>query len=83
LNTKNASSVEEICARSGKVIGVVANNDSNIELYNDVMVFEPSIPEFNPFLETVILQIFAYCMADHLGRDVDKPRNLAKSVTVE
>lgn len=83
LHAKNMSSVEEICSRSGKVIGIIANTDTNIGIYNDTIPFEPSLPEFNPFLETVILQIFAYCVADHLGRDVDKPRNLAKSVTVE
>lgn len=83
LHAKNMSSVEEIRSRSGKVIGLIANNDIHTDIYNDFIAFEPSIPEFNPFLEAVILQIFAYCMADHLGRDVDKPRNLAKSVTVE
>jgi glucosamine--fructose-6-phosphate aminotransferase (isomerizing) len=83
LHTKNMSSVEEICSRSGKVIGIISKNDPHTDIYNDTIPFEPSIPEFNPFLETVILQIFAYCMADHLWRDVDKPRNLAKSVTVE
>lgn len=77
------SSVEEVRSRSGKVIGIISKEDLHTDIYSDTIQFESSIPEFNPFLETVILQIFAYCMADHLGCDIDKPRNLAKSVTVE
>ena len=60
------SSAEGIRSRSGKVIGIIANTDPHSDIYNDTIAFEPSLPEFNPFLETVILQIFAYCMADHL-----------------
>ena len=83
LSPKNASSAEEIRARGGAVVGIIAKNDPNKQVYADVIEFEPSISELNPFLEVVILQLFAYHVANFLGRDVDKPRNLAKSVTVE
>jgi len=65
------------------VIGVMADNDVNKNLYDDFLIFESSLRETEVFSETVILQLFAYHMADVLGRDIDKPRNLAKSVTVE
>ena len=83
LTAKNNSSVEEIKARGGKVLGVIAENDNHASLYSDVITFPPIIPEVNPFLEVMILQLFSYHVANKLGRDVDKPRNLAKSVTVE
>ncbi len=83
LSPKNASSAEEIRARGGPVIGIIAKNDPNKHIYADTIEFDPLISELNPFLEVVILQLFAYHIASALGRDVDKPRNLAKSVTVE
>lgn len=83
LSPKNASSAEEIRARGGPVIGIINKNDPNKHIYADVIEFDPLISELNPFLEVVILQLFAYHIANFLGRDVDKPRNLAKSVTVE
>ncbi|MDD4530754.1 MAG: glutamine--fructose-6-phosphate transaminase (isomerizing) [Candidatus Gracilibacteria bacterium] len=83
LYTKNLSSIEEIKARSGKIIGVITTEDQNKEKYDDILEFEMSLPEFNPLLEVVVLQLFAYHMTIAIGNDVDKPRNLAKSVTVE
>jgi glucosamine--fructose-6-phosphate aminotransferase (isomerizing) len=83
LASKNVSSAEEIRARSGKVIGIISEFDTHKGLYDDVLSFTPMIEELNPFLEVVILQLFSYHVATELGRDVDKPRNLAKSVTVE
>lgn len=83
LSPKNASSAEEIRARGGSVVGIISKNDPNKHIYADVIEFDPLISELNPFLEVVILQLFAYHIANSLGRDVDKPRNLAKSVTVE
>ena len=83
LSPKNASSAEEIRARGGKVVGIIARGDSNKHIYADTIEFDPLISELNPFLEVVILQLWAYHIANSLGRDVDKPRNLAKSVTVE
>jgi glucosamine--fructose-6-phosphate aminotransferase (isomerizing) len=52
-------------------------------MYDDSLTFDPLTAELNPFLEVMILQLFSYHVANKLGRDVDKPRNLAKSVTVE
>jgi len=83
LVAKNNSSVEEIKARGGKVLGIIADNDAHASFYTDVITFPGVIPEVNPFLEVMILQLFSYHIANRLGRDVDKPRNLAKSVTVE
>jgi len=83
LYEKNNSSVQEIKARDGKVIGVVASSDTKKDLYDAVMEFDSLHPDVDPILEVVILQLFSYFVALHLGREIDKPRNLAKSVTVE
>lgn len=83
LLAKNNSSVEEIKARGGKVIGIIGANDSHSSLYTDSITFDPISSDINPFLEVIILQLFSYHIANFLGRDIDKPRNLAKSVTVE
>ena len=83
LMSKNHSSVEEIKARKWKVIGIIASTDPKKSIYSDVIEFSPLHDELNVFLEVVILQLFSYHMANALGRDIDKPRNLAKSVTVE
>jgi glucosamine--fructose-6-phosphate aminotransferase (isomerizing) len=83
LVAKNNSSVEEIKARGGKVLGIIADGDPHASFYTEVITFPSIIAEVNPFLEVMILQLFSYHVANRLGRDVDKPRNLAKSVTVE
>ena len=83
LYEKNISSVQEIKARNGRVIGVVSSDDKKKHLYDAVMEFDSLHPDIDPILEVVILQLFAYYTALHLGREIDKPRNLAKSVTVE
>ena len=84
LSAKNSSSVEQVRSRSGKVIGVIREASPDRHLYDDVLTFDDTLPyELTPFAEVVILQLFAYHITVALGRDVDKPRNLAKSVTVE
>ena len=83
LSPKNTSSVEEIRARGGPVIGIISKSDPHKLTYTDTIEFDALTSELNPLLEVVILQLFAYHIANFLGRDVDKPRNLAKSVTVE
>ncbi|MDD5376739.1 MAG: glutamine--fructose-6-phosphate transaminase (isomerizing) [Candidatus Gracilibacteria bacterium] len=83
LHGKNCSSVQEVKSRGGKMIGIIASNDQKKDIYDDYLTFEASLPETEVFSEVVILQLFAYHMANALGRDIDKPRNLAKSVTVE
>ncbi|MEI2702351.1 MAG: glutamine--fructose-6-phosphate transaminase (isomerizing) [Baekduia sp.] len=80
---KNISTVEQIQARGGPVI-VVTNADLPESLTPDAVMRVPKTePELNSILLTVPLQLFAYHCSKMLGRDIDKPRNLAKSVTVE
>ncbi|MFP4189652.1 MAG: glutamine--fructose-6-phosphate transaminase (isomerizing) [Candidatus Woesearchaeota archaeon] len=81
---KLMSNMQEINARSGRIITITDVHDSNIERLSEHVV---KIPETNPFLSpilnTIPLQLLAYHVADLKGIDVDKPKNLAKSVTVE
>ena len=89
LVEKNLSSVQQVRARKGPVLGVVQNAASGVsnlaylELFDDVIYVPPSEPELSPILCGIPLQLFAYHAAKSLRRDVDQPRNLAKSVTVE
>ena len=81
---KNVSNIEEIKARRGPVIAIGTEGDKTLESLCDETILLPAAPGFlSPFLNTVALQILAYHTAVILGCDVDKPRNLAKSVTVE
>jgi glutamine---fructose-6-phosphate transaminase (isomerizing) len=82
LVTKNIGTVEEIKARGGPVIAVTSA-DLPDSLADAVIRVPRTEPELNPILLTIPLQLFAYHVAVTLGRDIDKPRNLAKSVTVE
>ncbi|WP_236790580.1 glutamine--fructose-6-phosphate transaminase (isomerizing) [Amycolatopsis sp. GM8] len=82
LLAKNIGTIEQIKARGGPVIAVT--NAALPEGLADSVIHVPhSEPELDPILFTIPLQVFAYHLAHHLGRDIDKPRNLAKSVTVE
>jgi glucosamine--fructose-6-phosphate aminotransferase (isomerizing) len=84
LYEKSLSSLEEIRARRGPLLAVTHAGDDRPEAKADDVVVVPSTePELNPILMTVPLQLLAYHAAVALGRDVDQPRNLAKSVTVE
>lgn len=84
LYEKIISNIEEIKARSGKVIAIATEGDEKISrLADDVIFISPTLDMLTPLLSVVPLQLFAYHTADLLGLDVDKPRNLAKSVTVE
>jgi glucosamine--fructose-6-phosphate aminotransferase (isomerizing) len=82
LLVKNIGTIEQIKARGGPVIAVT-NADLPAGLADSVIQVPRSEPELDPILFTIPLQVFAYHLAHHLGRDIDKPRNLAKSVTVE
>ena len=82
LVAKNIGTVEEIKARGGPVIAVTSA-DLPEGLADAVIRVPRTEPELNPILLTIPLQLFAYHIAVTLGRDIDKPRNLAKSVTVE
>ncbi len=81
---KNLSNIAEIKARQGKVIAIATEGDEKIkELVDDVIYIPKTLEMLTPILATIPLQLFAYHMAVFKGLDVDKPRNLAKSVTVE
>jgi glucosamine--fructose-6-phosphate aminotransferase (isomerizing) len=82
LLSKNISTIEQIKARGGPVIAVTSG-DLPADLADAVIRVPHCTPELDPILLTVPLQMFAYHLAAKLGRDIDKPRNLAKSVTVE
>ena len=81
---KNLSNIEEVRARGGKVIGIGTQGSHRLQAVCDDVVLIPECPEYlAPLLTVVPLQLLAYHTAVVLGRDVDRPRNLAKSVTVE
>ncbi|MFA6391599.1 MAG: glutamine--fructose-6-phosphate transaminase (isomerizing) [Patescibacteria group bacterium] len=81
---KNISNIQEIKARGGKIIAIATEGDNEIaKLVDEVIYIPPTMDLLLPLLTVVPLHLFAYHMAVALGRDVDKPRNLAKSVTVE
>lgn len=81
---KTMSNVKEVTARGGKVIAVAAEGDEEIKESVDHVLHVPYAPELLlPILEVVPLQLLAYHIAVRRGCDVDQPRNLAKSVTVE
>lgn len=84
LRDKVISNMKEIKARKGPVIALCVEGDEYAaEIADDVLYVPSCDEEFSPFLMVVPLQLFAYYCALELGRDVDQPRNLAKSVTVE
>ena len=81
---KVLSNVEEIKARKGKVILICEEKDRRAAASADQAIFIPKVREpLSPILSVIPLQLFAYYLAALKGYDVDKPRNLAKSVTVE
>ena len=81
---KILSNIQEIKARSGKIIAVATEGDERIgRLADDVVYIPHTMEHLAPILSIIPLQVFAYHTANLLGLDVDKPRNLAKSVTVE
>jgi glucosamine--fructose-6-phosphate aminotransferase (isomerizing) len=82
LVVKNLATIEQIKARGGPVVAIT-NTDLDIEQADDVIRVPTCHVELDPILLTIPLQLFAYHLARKLGRDIDKPRNLAKSVTVE
>jgi len=81
---KNMSGMEEILARSGKIIVIATVGDTAIQKKTKDVIFIPKTLEMlTPLLAVIPLQLFAYFVAVERGYDIDKPRNLAKSVTVE
>ena len=82
--SKLISNIEEISARSAPVISVVQKGDNNAAKVSDYHFELPEIdPVLSPFPIAVFLQLLSYYIAHELGTEIDKPRNLAKSVTVE
>lgn len=81
---KALTNIEEVKARGGRIIAVANEDDTRIEQYADAVFRIPSVPEpLQPLVSVIPLQLLAYHAAVLRGHDVDKPRNLAKSVTVE
>ena len=81
---KVVSNIQEIKARSGKIIGIVTKGDVDVKNLADHVIEVPETIEFmTPLLTTIPLQLLSYHIAVMLDKNVDQPRNLAKSVTVE
>jgi len=84
LYDKSRSNLEEVRARHGQLLLVGTEGDESLKGFSDnVMTIPESSPWTQAILANIPLQLFAYYMAVERGNDVDQPRNLAKSVTVE
>lgn len=84
LHDKLISNMKEVKARGGRIIAVAVEQDERVAEIADDLIEVPRVSDsFYPFLMVVPLQLLAYYCAVELGRNVDQPRNLAKSVTVE
>ena len=84
LYEKLLSNISEVKARGGEVVAIATEGDTTIERVADHVIFVPQCPElFQPFVTLIPMQLLAYQTAVALGRDPDRPRNLAKTVTVE
>jgi glucosamine--fructose-6-phosphate aminotransferase (isomerizing) len=81
---KTVSNIEEIKARKGPVLALATDGNESIKnIVDDVLYVPASLEQTQPILNAIIMQLFAYYVAIERGLDVDRPRNLAKSVTVE
>ena len=83
--SKNLNNIEQVRARRGPVIAITSGTgaDRLAKIADDIVTL-PAVPDYvSPILTVIPLQLLAYHLGVELGRDVDKPRNLAKSVTVE
>ena len=84
LHSKVVSNIEEVKARGAYTIAIAEEGDPDAEKYADTVFYRPECPTLmSPLVDVVPLQLFSMYMAEAKGNDVDKPRNLAKSVTVE
>lgn len=84
LMEKMVSNVKEVSARGGLVVAVVPDNERRLDASADHLLRIPVVrPEFAPIVSVVPLQLLAYLVARARGCEIDQPRNLAKSVTVE
>ncbi len=81
---KIISNMEEIKARDGKILAISNEGENRVsKIADDTITVPKTLPLLQPILNIIPLQLFAYYIADKKGCDIDKPRNLAKSVTVE
>lgn len=84
LYEKILSNLEEVVARKGRLFTIITEPDKHIEAISEETLLIPStLAELQPILTAIPLQLLAYHVADLRNLDVDQPRNLAKSVTVE
>ena len=84
VRTKMISNLLEVKSRRGKIISIVSKNDEEVKKISDYFIEIPHVPEYlSPILTVIPLQLIAYYTAIYRDCDVDRPRNLAKSVTVE
>ena len=84
LYEKVISNIQEVRARGGRVTALVTEGDTQIQKFADHVITLPDTLEcFQPLIASIPLQLLAYHIAVCKGKDVDRPRNLAKSVTVE
>jgi glucosamine--fructose-6-phosphate aminotransferase (isomerizing) len=81
---KTISNIQEVKARKAKIIALVSEGNKIVSDHVDDLIVIPNTHDaLKPILATIPLQLFAYYVANARGCDIDKPRNLAKSVTVE
>jgi glucosamine--fructose-6-phosphate aminotransferase (isomerizing) len=81
---KTYSNIEEIKARKGRVVAIATEGNQAIaKLVDDVIYIPKTLEQTQPILVAIVLQLFSYYIAEARGLNVDRPRNLAKSVTVE
>jgi glucosamine--fructose-6-phosphate aminotransferase (isomerizing) len=84
LHDKIVSNIQEVRARGARTIVIAEEGDTKVEPYAETIIRIPAVPTLlQPIVATVPLQVFACELAAAKGYDVDQPRNLAKSVTVE
>jgi glucosamine--fructose-6-phosphate aminotransferase (isomerizing) len=84
LRDKMLSNIQQVKAREGIVIAVATDGDTEVESLADRVLYVPEVsPLLSPVLTSIPMQSFAYAVAVRRGCDVDQPRNLAKTVTVE
>jgi len=84
MHEKMLSNIHEIKSRKGPVIAITTEGDDKVkEVADDIIEIPPTLDFLYPILTVIPCQLLAYYCAKFLGRDIDKPRNLAKSVTVE
>ena len=83
LYSSTLNAIEQVRARNGKIIAFCSDTDNEVQQLVDHCLYIPKVaPELSPLIQIVIAQLFSYYSALHLGLNIDKPRNLAKSVTV-